>query len=47
MCRQYHSHTSGLIGSPTEPSSLRLDRLRLLIGSSPCRINARMAVGAV
>ena len=44
---RYHSHTSGLIGSPTDPSSLRLARLRLRTGSSPSRMSARMAVGAV
>ena len=35
------------MGSPTEPSSLRLLRDVRLTGSSPSRINARIAVGAV
>ena len=26
MCLRYHIHASGLMGSPTEPSTRRLDR---------------------
>ena len=43
----YHSHASGLIGSPTVPKILRLDKLQLFTKSSPCPINALIAVGAV
>ena len=41
------NQASGLIGSPTEPSSLRLLREVFFTGSSPARISARIAVGAV
>ncbi len=43
----YHFQASGLIGSPTVPSSRRLARPVALTGSSPSRISARIAVGAV
>ena len=45
--RWYHSHASGLMGSPTVPSTLRLLREARLTGPSPSRMSARMAVGAV
>ena len=45
--RWYQSQASGLIGSPTVPSR-RMDlREVCFTGSSPSRIRARMAVGAV
>ena len=43
----YHIHASGLIGSPTDPSSRRLDRSCFETWSSPAFTNARIAVGAV
>src|SRR3977135_2098532 len=45
--RWYHSHASGLIGSPTEPSSLRLLREAVFPGASPSARREPMAVGAV
>ena len=43
----YHIHASGLIGSPTLPSR-RSDDMSWRCGhSSPQRMNARIAVGAV
>ena len=42
----YHIHTSGLIGSPTEPSRRSDLRLVFFTHSSPSRIRARSAVGA-
>ena len=46
--RWYQSQASGLIGSPTVPEQAERGlRLVLLTGSSPSRISARMAVGAV
>ncbi len=45
--RWYQRHTSGLIGSPTVPSSRSDFRLRFFTGFSPCCIRARIAVGAV
>ena len=39
--------TSGLIGSPTEPSSLSDLREVALTGASPTAMSARIAVGAV
>ena len=43
----YHIHASGLIGSPTEPST-RNDERSCLAGSSiPHFMKVRMAVGAV
>ena len=47
MCSWYHIHASGLIGSPTEPSSRSDDRSCLAGSSSPHFMNVRMAVGAV
>jgi hypothetical protein len=41
------SQASGLIGSPTVPSRRSVDRSWRFTGSSPSRISARMAVGAV
>src|SRR5438876_650855 len=43
----YHIHASGLIGSPTVPSKRSELRSCLFGHSSPQRINARIAVGAV
>ena len=43
----YHIQASGLIGSPTEPSSRRLERSCFSTNFSPSRISARIAVGAV
>ena len=43
----YQIHASGLIGSPTEPSSRSEDMSRLAGHSVPHFMNARMAVGAV
>ena len=45
--RWYHSHASGLIGSPTEPSSRSEARLVRSTASSPAAIKERIAVGAV
>src|SRR6266571_2213268 len=47
MYVQYHTHASGLMGSPTVPR--RRSELRSCFWgcSGPHRINARMAVGAV
>ena len=47
MLRWYQIHASGLIGSPTDPSSRSDDRSRFAGQSVPQRMNARMAVGAV
>src|SRR5262245_25293400 len=43
----YHIHASGLIGSPTVPSRRSDDRSCFATQSSPQRMNARIAVGAV
>ena len=43
----YQIHASGLIGSPTDPSSRSVDRSRPAGHSVPHFMNARMAVGAV
>ena len=43
----YQFHASGLIGSPTLPKILQLERLVFFTGSSPSAIKARIAVGAV
>ncbi len=43
----YHIHASGLIGSPTLPSSRSEDRSCFFTSASPQRTKARMAVGAV
>src|SRR5258706_5696331 len=47
MTFQYQTHASGLIGSPTEPSHLKLDRSHRFGNSSPHFMNVRIAVGAV
>ncbi len=47
MFLRYHIHASGLIGSPTEPSTRRLERSYLAGMSAPHFMNVRMAVGAV
>ena len=44
---QYQTHASGLIGSPTVPRSLRLERSQRLGYASPHFMNVRIAVGAV
>src|SRR5262249_35053731 len=44
---RYHIHASGLIGSPTVPSSRRLERSCLSGQCSPHLMKARIAVGAV
>src|SRR5262249_56962026 len=43
----YHIQASGLMGSPTVPSRRREERLLFCGHSSPHRMNARIAVGAV
>src|SRR5512139_1669275 len=43
----YHIHASGLMGSPTEPRILKLERSRVVVHFSPSFIKARIAVGAV
>ena len=45
--RWYHSQASGLIGSPTVPSSRSEAREVFVTGPSPACISARIAVGAV
>ncbi len=45
--RWYHSHASGLIGSPTAPSRRSDERSVGFTKSSPLPIRARIAVGAV
>ena len=45
--RWYQSQASGLIGSPTLPEQAQGRREVRFTGSSPSRIRARMAVGAV
>ena len=47
MCSRYHIHASGLIGSPTDPSSRSDDRSYWAGMSSPHFIIVRMRVGAV
>ena len=47
MTRRYHIHASGLIGSPTEPSSRSEDRSYFAGMSSPHFMKVRIAVGAV
>ena len=47
MCLRYHIQASGLIGSPTEPSSRSEDRSNWAGMSSPHLMNVRIAVGAV
>ena len=46
MCSRYHIQASGLIGSPTDPSTRSVDRSCLAGHASPCFMNARIAVGA-
>src|SRR6266513_3176398 len=47
VTRWYHSHASGLIGSPTDPRIRRLLRSYLFGHSSPYFISSRIAVGVV
>src|SRR6202171_4256453 len=47
MCSRYHTHASGLIGSPTEPSTLSELRSCLAAYSGPHFMWVRMVVGAV
>ena len=44
---RYHIHASGLMGSPTVPSSRSESSLNFVTNSSPHLMNARIAVGAV
>ena len=44
---KYHFHASGLMGSPTVPSTRSVERSCFFTGSSPCAASARIAVGAV
>ncbi len=46
MCSRYHIHASGLMGSPTEPSTRRDERSCLAGSCVPHFMNVRMAVGA-
>ena len=46
MCSWYQSHASGLIGSPTLPSTRSDDRSCFAGCCAPCFMNARIAVGA-
>jgi hypothetical protein len=47
MYFQYHTQASGLMGSPTVPSSRSDERSCFCGCSGPHRMNARIAVGAV
>src|ERR687893_3093112 len=47
MCSWYQSQASGLIGSPTEPSTRSEDRSKLAGMSSPHFMKVRITVGAV
>ena len=47
MCSRYQTQASGLIGSPTEPSSRSEDRSCWAACSGPHFMWARIAVGAV
>jgi hypothetical protein len=47
MTSRYHIHASGLIGSPTEPSSRSEDRSNFAGMSLPHFMKVRIAVGAV
>src|SRR5581483_12508319 len=47
MCLRYHIQASGLIGSPTEPSSRSEVRSYFAGTSSPHFMKVRMVVGAV
>src|SRR5260370_42311012 len=44
---RYHIHASGLIGSPADPRSRRLDRAFVFTHESPHLMKVRIAVGAV
>ena len=44
---RYHIQASGLIGSPTDPRSRRLERSCLAKCSSPHFMSVRIVVGAV
>src|SRR3954462_14511944 len=46
MCSRYQSQASGLIGSPTDPSTRSVERSCLAGHASPCFMKARIAVGA-
>ena len=46
-CSWYHIHASGLMGSPTDPSTRSDDRSWASRCSVPHFMNVRMAVGAV
>src|SRR5437764_1229631 len=45
MVLEYHIHASGLIGSPTDPRSLKEERSCFFTQSSPQRMNVRIEVG--
>ncbi len=47
MTSRYQIHASGLIGSPTLPSTRMLDRSKRSGISRPSFMNERIAVGAV
>ena len=47
MFSRYHIHASGLIGSPTEPSTFSDDRSCFSGISLPHFMNVRISVGAV
>ena len=47
ITRWYHIQASGLMGSPTVPSSRKEERSYFPGSSSPSFISARIAVGAV
>ena len=47
MTSRYHIHASGLMGSPTVPSTRRLERSNFCGISRPNFIKVRIAVGAV
>ena len=47
MTRRYHIHASGLIGSPTLPSTRSDERSNFCGIASPHFMNVRIAVGAV
>jgi len=47
MFSRYHIHASGLMGSPTDPSTRSDDRSWPAGNLVPHFMNARMAVGAV
>ncbi len=47
MTFQYQTQASGLMGSPTDPSSRSVERSQRFGYCSPQRMKVRMAVGAV